>query len=54
MHYWQQIYMEWKVTKAEHPNKGHTLNKGQRGMYMYEGVRYSESPLFIPPVPYAR
>ena len=35
--------MKWRVTKIEHPNKGHTPNKGQKPMY--QGVRYSESPL---------
>ena len=33
------------VTKVKHPNKGHTPNKGQKPMY--QGVRYSESPLYI-------
>ena len=33
------------VTKIKHPNKGHTPNKGQKPMY--QGVRYSESPLYI-------
>ena len=32
------------VTKVKHPNKGHTPNKGQKPMY--QGVRYSESPLY--------
>ena len=36
--------MEWEVTKVKHPNKGHTLNNGQRPMY--QGVRYLESPLY--------
>ena len=36
--------MKWGVTKVKHPNKGHTLNKGQKPMY--QGVRYSESPLY--------
>ena len=34
--------MKWGMTKVKHPNKGHTLNKGQKPMY--QGVRYSESP----------
>lgn len=37
--------MKWGVTKVKHPNKGHTPNKGQKPMY--QGVRYSESPLYI-------
>ena len=37
--------MKWGVTKVKHPNKGHTLNKGQKPMY--QGVRYSESPLYM-------
>ena len=32
------------VAKLKHPNKGHTPNKGQKPMY--QGVRYSESPLY--------
>ena len=38
--------MKWGggVTKVKHPNKGHTPNKGQKPMY--QGVRYSESPLY--------
>ena len=36
--------MKWEVTKVKHPNKGHTPNKGQKPMY--QGVRYSESPLY--------
>ena len=32
----------WSLTK--HPNKGHIPNNGQRPMY--QGVRYSESPLY--------
>ena len=36
--------MTWEVTKVKHPNKGHTPNKGQKPMY--QGVRYSESPLY--------
>ena len=37
--------MKWGVTKVKHPNKGHTPNKGQKPMY--QGVRYSESPLYL-------
>ena len=38
--------MKWGVTKVKHPNKGHIPpNKGQKPMY--QGVRYSESPLYI-------
>ena len=37
--------MKRGVTKVKHPNKGHTPNKGQKPMY--QGVRYSESPLYI-------
>ena len=37
--------MTWEVTKVKHPNKGHTPNKGQKPMY--QGVRYSESPLYV-------
>ena len=33
------------MTKTKHPNKGHSLNNGQRPMY--QSVRYSESPLYI-------
>ena len=36
--------MKWGVTKVEHPNKGHTPNKGQKPVY--QGVRCSESPLY--------
>ena len=36
--------MKWGVAKLKHPNKGHTPNKGQKPMY--QGVRYSESPLY--------
>ena len=36
--------MKWGVTKVKHPNKGHTPNKGQKPMY--QGVRYSERPLY--------
>ena len=36
--------MKWGVTKVKHPNKGHTPNKGQKPMY--QGVHYSESPLY--------
>ena len=38
------ILDEVGVTKVKHPNKGHTPNKGQKPMY--QGVRYSESPLY--------
>ena len=37
--------MKWGVAKLKHPNKGHTPNKGQKPMY--QGVRYSESPLYM-------
>ena len=37
--------MKWGVAKLKHPNKGHTPNKGQKPMY--QGVRYSESPLYL-------
>ena len=37
--------MKWGgVTKVKHPNKGHTPNKGKKPMY--QGVHYSESPLY--------
>ena len=39
------ILDELGVTKVKHPNKGHTPNKGQKPMY--QGVRYSESPLYF-------
>ena len=36
--------MKWGVIKVKYPNKGHTPNKGQKPMY--QGVCYSESPLY--------
>ena len=39
--------MNWGggVTEVKYPNEGHTPNKGQKPMY--QGVHYSESPLYI-------
>ena len=41
----KHLFRRVGVTKTKHPNKGHTLNKGQRPMY--QSVCYSESPLYI-------
>ena len=38
------IQNNYYIELAKHPNKGHTLNKGQRPMY--QSVCYSESPLY--------
>ena len=35
---------EWEANKTKHPNKGHTLNNGQRPMH--QSVRYSETPQY--------
>ena len=35
------------MTKAKHPNKGHSPNNGQRPMY--QSVRYSETSLYLWP-----
>ena len=35
---------EWEATKTKHPNKGYTLNNGQRPMH--QSVCYLETPLY--------
>ena len=40
--------MEQEAIIVKHPSKGHTPNKGQRPMY--QGVRYSETPLYSGPL----